>query len=56
VHNLDMVIEEAKKLQERAKLASIYPANELVVIAQMLELLATQLKLTDARTRTTFPF
>ena len=52
--NLDMVIDEARKLKERALGASMYPANELVVIAQMLELLATHLKLTDARAN--FPF
>lgn len=46
---MDVVIQQARKLQERALGASMYPANELVVIAQLLELLATQLKLTDAR-------
>jgi len=48
---MDVVIQEAQKLRERAKQASLYPANELLVIAQMLELLATQLKLTDQRTK-----
>jgi len=47
--DLDLVIQQAKQLRQRAEGASLYPASELVVIAVMLEILATKMKVIELK-------